>query len=228
MCRRWRYHICNKRWKCIKQIRCANKNKANGPALMKRCVLLRRFSLHTLCICSNSNPNYIARFFVCVKRKPISGTFRITIRNLIRLSSAIAINTFIAFILLGTGRHSPPHSLARLFRFVCSLVFFFFISFFFVFSFDSSLYILCGESFASLIWCFRHGVQHLLAVVLQIENHHCSTDTHTHTWTHNIISSSIYFFFNGRCFSILLLLPFDWAVMRQYSPSIQYSTRPQW
>lgn len=32
------------------------------------------------------------------KRKPISGTFRITIRNLIRLSSAMAINTFIAFI----------------------------------------------------------------------------------------------------------------------------------
>lgn len=36
-------------------------------------------------------------------RKPISGTVRITIWNLIRLSSATAINTFIAFILLGLG-----------------------------------------------------------------------------------------------------------------------------
>lgn len=54
---------------------------------------------------------------ICVKRKPISGTFRITIRNLIRLSSAMAINTFIAIILLGSGTfsiHSSPfHSSLR-------------------------------------------------------------------------------------------------------------------
>lgn len=37
------------------------------------------------------------------KRKPISGTLCITIENLIRLSSAMAINTFIAFILFDWG-----------------------------------------------------------------------------------------------------------------------------
>lgn len=41
--------------------------------------------------------------FNFLMRKPISGTVRITIWNLIRLSSATAINTFIAFILLGLG-----------------------------------------------------------------------------------------------------------------------------
>lgn len=139
--------------KSIKQILCANTNTCAfwriPKALLERVGALLQlttlFSFSSLHLKNNHMISFIGWMCVCVceKRKPISGTFRITIWNLIRLSSAIAINTFIAFILLGSGNSH-----------FSSILFFipFSIPFFFVFSFDGCLHTLCGESFVSLIW----------------------------------------------------------------------------
>lgn len=131
-----------------------------------RCIV--SFHITRVCIVCSSVCVFFS-LFLSVKRKRISGTFRFTIRNLIRLSSGIAINTFIVFILLGvcgTTSTTLPYSSLFSVRFFSHFNSFHSISFFFVFSFDGSLYALCGESFASLIW--------LLSMVCNI----CSTDTY--------------------------------------------------